>query len=499
MILLTRALTEKTFLLAGLIVLTIFSFQYPFTARLPLGNDTPTHIQIGRYPFSAPPNRNVSEKNAALRTNYQLSSLSFSLTRIFPFSWPKRFMIWMALGHLFSGILLGYLLRKIAGPIISMIGMILWGISAIGVLVFAEIGFMPQLWSMTALLLFLEMLRRESYFGAALMGLVMWFAHPGTFVVAALTIAVTMPQLLVDILFPRSQKKKIYKTLATILLLALAALLLIYYKNWPSYIAYERFPGVFRDLFSLLSSPIGFMLPLSPMGFFIFINNVSLPTYFRIFLASFGVSSFVLGFNSLVGIGILESRFIPFAIISLIIFGSIGFYETLKLAFAFKVLRFSVLTIVLFVASFQAWHSSAYYLKNPGINKSYRHLSSEQEKSYLWMKNNLEHDSVIAHNNVLPDEGIKWMTVITELGNHYSPTLFKDSCEKTLSTISKENNTHAIFFTEYQKIPEYYPEKSQLFKKIHHENKIEIYELPYKIAKDAAFNQKNPSVLCSIK
>jgi hypothetical protein len=120
----------------GLLILTIFSFQYPFMAKIPLGNDDPTHIQTARYPFIAPAFSSVSKKLSVFKSTYPLSEVLFTLARFLPFSWSQRFMIWMALGHLLSGIALGYLLKKIAGTGPAVVGMIFWAISAIGVLCF---------------------------------------------------------------------------------------------------------------------------------------------------------------------------------------------------------------------------------------------------------------------------------------------------------------------------------------------------------------------------
>lgn len=481
----------------GVLILLVSSFQYPFTAKIPLGNDTPTHIQNARYPFSAPARRDVAERFAPLRTNYQLSSSLFVLARFLPFTWPQRFMIWMALGHLLTGLILGYLLKKIAGTIPALIGMVLWASSIFGVLMFAQIGFMPQLWSMIFLLIFAERLYARSPIGAGIALIAIFFAHPGTFVVCALALAITLPQYIFSKFYCPETNRCLFKRITVTILSALLLLLfLFFYKNWPIYIALEKDVGIFRTLSYVLTSQIGIIIPLVPIGFLAFVKNHLLPKYFRIFLSTFGVISIVLGFNSLLGLGSLESRFFPYAIISIIIFGSLGLDVCLQYAFSFAPLRHLVLFLILSIVAFQGWHTTVSYIANPETDKSYQHLQEKQMQVFQWIKQNLPENAVIAQNNSLPDGVVRWLPVISDRGMVGEDYLNKNTCPKILQLLPSTNATHSIFFTKYETLPGAYENNPLLFKKIYDSNDAVIYEFPKKLVNDIINMKIDPSTLC---
>jgi hypothetical protein len=482
----------------GVLVLFIFSFQYPFTAKIPLGNDTPAHIQNARYPFSAPAHREVAEHFAPFKTNYQLSSSLFVLARFLPFSWPQRFMIWMALGHLISGLILSYLLKKIAGTIPALIGMILWASSVFGVLMFAQIGFMPQLWSMIFLLFFMERLQARSPTGAGVALIAVWFTHPGTFIICTLALVITLPQYIFTKTYCLSKNICLpIRIIITVLSSFLLLLFLFFYKNWPLYIAAEQALGVFRTLPFMLISQIGIIIPLVPIGFFIFLKNHSLPLYFRVFLSTFGVISIVLGFNSLLGLGILESRFFPYAIITTTILGSIGFDACLRYAFPLAPLRHLILFFVLSIVTFQGWHTAVSYITNPNTDKTYQHLQEKQIQIFRWIKQNLPNNAVIAQDDPIPDGVVRWLPVISDRGTVNSRRLLKDYCPSILQNLIETNATHIIFFTNYENIPDVYKANPQLFKEIYNNNEAIIYELPTTQVTEL-YNQKiNLNTLCA--
>jgi hypothetical protein len=482
----------------GALMLVVFSFQYPFTAKIPLGNDTPTHIQIARYPISAPAYRDVAESFAPLKTCYQLPSSLFVLARFLPFTWPQRFMIWMALGHLISGLILGYLLKKIAGTIPALIGMILWASSVFGVLMFAQIGFMPQLWSMIFLLFFLERIQARSPIGAGVALIAIWFSHPGTFVVCALALAITFPQYIFSKFYCPKTDKCLSKRIIITLLSSLSLLLfLFFFKNWPTYITFEKDLGIFRTLSYILTSQIGIIIPLVPIGFFAFVKNHSLPQYFKIFLSTFGVISIVLGFNSLLGLGSLESRFFPYAIISVIILGSIGLEVCLRYAFSFAPLRYLVLFFILSIVAFQGWHTAVSYITNPETDKSYQHLQEKQMQIFQWIKQNLPENAVIAQNDSLPDGVVRWLPAISDRGMVPANYLSKNFCPTIMQHLLKSNATHVLFFTKYEKIPSVYATNSKLFEKIYDNNEAIIYKLPIAQAKNLNDLKLNPATLCA--
>ncbi|MDO8512114.1 MAG: hypothetical protein Q7S57_02485 [bacterium] len=490
--------TNVGFFLVAIIILSVFSFQYPLTSKLPLGNDAPTHIQNARYPISAPPFSTVADRFAPFKTTYRLSSSLFALARFLPFSWPQRFMIWMALGHLLTGLLLGYLLRKFAGLIPAFIGMVFWSISVVGVLSFVQIGFMPQLWSMIFLLLFFEKLHAKSKIGVGLSLIAMWFAHPGTFIVCALALVITLPQYIFSKLDRVNETactwKRVTVSVASALLLIL---LFIAFKRWPSYIALETEFNVFRTISEILKSQIGIIVPFTPIGLIIFSRLNSISKFFRLYLVTFGALSIVLGFNSLLGIGILESRFFPFAIISIIIFGSIGIWKVLQTAFAFGPLRYLVLTVILAVAIFQGWHTAGAYFANPGIDKTYQQLQPNQVEVFGWIKQNLPSNAVIAQNDSLGDGVIRWLPVLTDRGTTNGGYLNKNSCADVMNLLTQSSATYMLYFKKFETMSTAYETNPLLFKKVYDTEEAVIYELPVKQAQNAEQIKIKPATLCA--
>jgi hypothetical protein len=203
--------------------------------------------------------------------------------------------------------------------------------------------------------------------------------------------------------------------------------------------------------------------------------------------------SIVLGLNSILGIGVLESRFEPFMIISIIVFGSLGLVEILKHVFSSSFLRYLVLTAILLIACFQGWNATAYYLAHRENNKAYQHLSPSQEEVFQWMKENLPTNAVVAQSDPLPDGIVRWLPVISDRGSFNTKIFTEKSCAELMEEMVKLPTTHVIFFTKYQVVPDFYQNNPQLFKLLYDKNDSLIFQLPIEQIKNS--NDKN--TLCT--
>lgn len=407
-------------------------------------------------------------------------------------------MIWMALGHLLTGLLLGYLINKIAGIVPAFIGMVFWAVSIIGVLSFVQIGFLPQLWSMIFLLLFFERLHTKSKIGIGITFIAIWFAHPGTFIVCALALVITLPQYIFSKLYCAGKTRCTWKRVAVSAITALLLVLLfVIFKRWPTYITAENEFDVFRTIPEILKSQIGIIVPFVAIGFIVFLRDSFQPKFFRLFLTTFGIISIILGFNSLLGIGVLESRFFPFAVISIIIFGSIGIWKILQTALAFAPLRYLALTAILAVAIFQGWHTASAYFADPGIDKTYQQLQQNQVDVFDWIKQNLPISAVIAQNDSLGDGVIRWLPVLSERGTTNGGNLNKNSCAEIMNHLIQSNATHILYFKKFELTPRAYKTNPLLFKKIYDTENAAIFELPTRQALNAKQAKINPTTLCA--
>jgi len=450
-------------------LLLLLSFQYPFSVSVPIGGDAPYHIVIAKKLFGF------------AGTPYPLSSFLFGFSRILPTSWLFRFTFFMAFGYAISGFLLAILLHKISGRLPAILGIIFWSISTWDILPFYRDGTMAQLWSIPFLiLLFYAILNNQRIlFGITL--ICIYFAHPATFAPIALILVLLIPFYLL-----RKINVGKYPTIFAILIIS--ALTIFVFNKFPTHFPYASTLEFthYLSLKDFLETRIGIMIVCAPLGFIVF-SSSSIGTRFgKIFLMTFSVMVFFSTFNSMLGIGAWERRFVPYFVVILIFFGSLGLTHLLRNTVPHKSIQYVIILFLVATLGSHAWFSSQGYYRIFNGDRSSLHES--EKTAYEWIDQNLPKNSVIVQK-IARGRGIEWLPVFAN-----RETLIPEyqlngvnvfsSCNTTLQDIAKINseNSYVLFHTWTEKVPGYYQNNSELFPLTYENNEVKIYRLPAPVA-----------------
>ena len=451
----------------GVLVLLAFSFQYFFSATVPIGGDAPYHIKISKE---------LPQHPSALKdSTYPLSHTFLSLTKILPLNWEKRFILWMCVGYFFSGILIGLITKKISGALASATAMTFWAVSTWNILPFYRDGTLAQLWSIIFFLLLILLLTYNYNILAGGTAVLIYFCHPATFAIMAVTLALFLPFFLLN----KPRFSKLFSI--SILLLIIISIISFFYFS-PKIFPYSSVneSGKYLSLSEFMESRIGIILLLSSFGFIVLSNTKAISQNAKIFIMLIAMTSFFTTFNSLFGAGSWERRFSPYFISTFIIIGSIGTEELLRKIFSSRFLRITVIIAIIAIVCVDGWPSARGMYKIFDGQRSAMH--PEEKSSYEWIKNNLQKNSVIALNSTR-GRGVEWLPIIAERQTLYldeTKNSLSGSCDSVLKEFLHLDVTHIFFFKWTENIPDVYTQKTNIFKKIYENTEVILFEFPNK-------------------
>jgi hypothetical protein len=474
----------------AILILAVFSFQYPVSMSAPLGGDVQTHIQVARYPFEAPPYQIASQEDALRKSRYPLAAGMFAATRILPLSWENRFMVWMALGHIAAGLAIGLVAFRIAGPWAAALAMVFWAIATMGVLPFFRAGTMPQLWSMPFLLLFLERLLKRSLWWSVLPLIATYYTHPATFAVAALSLALAAPALFVWRYVPRIPWQKTIVFFSTAVI---ASGILSLFMIFP-----ERFPFAtfsadepWHDLLRLLHTQLGPVFLLAPFGIAAVASAKHIPLGARIMALTFGVISMILAINNSFGGAVPEKRLLPYAMAAAAVFGAVGLHHLLTSHIANSWTGRAIAAGIVAALVWGGWNTTkAFYVQYDtcDISAPCPTMTTAEREAYEWMDVHLHSDAVVAVQENR-QRATEWIPVIANRGlaarrfsggGARAAAVLTGSCEEVVRAISRTHATHAAFYKLWDEVPEAYFNNEELFPLLYENEEVLVFAFPDK-------------------
>lgn len=459
--------------LVPVLMLLVFSFQYPFSVDVPIGGDAPSHIM------------NATNLKRFIKSPYPLSSLILSSTHILPWAWTTRFNFAMATGFALSGFVLAFFLNKIGGKTPAIIGMMFWSISAWDILPFFRDGTFAQLWSMPFLILFYWSAMKKRLHIMLLIIFLLYFLHPATFFVALLSLILSFPILATEF-FNMSKSTSII--LVIIFGFCITTLLFIF----PTFFPYSQSPdnNTYLSYKDLIESRIGILTLLSLVGLFFFLTKKT-NYYFKSLFITYLLISFFVSLNSLWGIGSWERRFFPYFAFVLIFLGSLGLADLLREFFPLKVVRITVFLFLMLPLCLNAWLVFKGYYRIFNTDRSA--MRKTEQAAYEWLKNNTDKNSMVLQT-LDRGRGVEWLPVIAKRNNfvvNYQPSnldILKD-CNYLITKNAKLGLTHALFYQWTEKIPDYIKNDDKLFPLVFKNSEVSIFELPIS-------NNNKPTLTC---
>ncbi len=445
-----------------IVLLLFFSFLYPLSVNIPIGGDAPSHIST------------ANSITLLSRSPYPLSSLLFSLTRIIPVSWPMRFEIFMATGYIATGLMLGLLLKKLAGNLSGALSILFWSLCSWDILTFFRDGTMAQLWSLFFVLLFIYLLNKKNLLLSSLTFLAIAFSHPASFAFVASVLLIATPFLV-----SHFNKVKFFVPLSLLISGILVLLTLLLFAKFFPYSNLNKFHIQTYLLGELAESRIGILLLSVPLGATFFVND-SAGSRRKIILLVFAFASFVATFNHFFGVGAWERRFAPYFIISLLIFGTIGLAKLFT--YISKNHFVHLVLLILFAAPLttNAYFTARNYYRSFNGQRSSMHAA--EAEAYGWIKNNLDNNVLIMQTRNR-GRGVEWLPALTQRKNFIlddQATKYKllESCGEILDDLTRVNVTHVFFYTWTERIPDAYLNNPSIFPLLFKNDEVSIYATP---------------------
>lgn len=406
------------------------AIHYPLATTWPIGGDAAVTIR--------------DAKNISLATlthsRYPLFPILFSITRLFPISWPERYIWMMAAGHLAAGLALAAWLYRVSGWRAAAGGMAIWALTITTVNNHFEDGTIAQLWSLPWLLLFFERITARSTWGSIVFFAATLLTHPLTGLLLVISLVLALPAFI-------KQKQWLLFGCTTMAALGILAMAL-----WR--------PNLFRPLFldsrsvslpDLIRSFFGPFILLAPVGFLILMKRIRKQPV-SLWLTTSWLLVIVLAiFSDRLSLHLAPARWQTYLVLA-ICAGSAVAWPRLVHVFPWRVLGI-LFTIALFTAiGAAAWRENsrvyAYY-ESPS---RYARLHPAEQASIEWMATNLPTGSYIASSEA--NRHTEWIPVLTPLRwDPLSPQddLWRLSGEALHQDALQSPYTHLLFFLKREK------------------------------------------------
>lgn len=377
-------------LIIPVILLVTLAVQYPLSVTFPAGGDAAVHVRHARDISSLTANLRVE-----LHSWYPAANVMFAFMRLVPgLDWPMRFVWFMALGQIATGLALGALLWRLRGGMAAGIAMGIWALTPITLTPFFEDATMPQLWSLVWLVLFFERLTARSLWGMAVALSLALLTHPITALVLVATLAVSSPLLLIVRRQVPQVERGVISFCLTITLLALLAAGNILASR-SSIFELEFTPEGSLYVSELLTGPSKAWLGAAIFGAIVFITQFRKQPVIAIVLSSFLLISWLLSINDQLGIGLWTKRLVPYLVVAITIFAAMGFEFALRHAILPKVLQPLLFALIFVPLLVQQWNFNAniyHRLESPAI---YARLDTNERAAITWANQNLASNAQI--------------------------------------------------------------------------------------------------------
>lgn len=340
----------------SLILLIILAVQYPFSVTLPIGSDAVFHTTIMQTLADYP----ITSWSLWKQLWYPGVYVIFAPATLLTFlDWPTRFIWWMVLGHVASGLALAWLLKRLANWSAAAASLGLWALTPIIATPFFEDGTLAQLWSLPFLFLTYERIIKGKYLAAIMVGFFTITTHPMTALVMLTSLAVSYAVSSAVRYYLLTRSQQLAHLAAGLISVVLLLVLLMFLATSNTEIFTERFEK--SSYFSEIIA--GSFLPwtiLSVVGF-LFLSQQYLKSHplTVILLANFTLLSWLLAANHLLGLGIWTKRFAPYLVAATIILAAYALPSLLRRSLPNNFLRFTFYCVLFASLAVGLWHENS--------------------------------------------------------------------------------------------------------------------------------------------
>ncbi len=426
---------------ASLFLITLTS-QYPIETSFPIGGDA-ARIIARSQDVKETLKANTKHGLWLLFTNsnYPVTTIIVAASEITPFNWPTRFIGLMVVGHILTGIGIGYIITKTHNAKIGALSIATWAIAAFSLTLHIQDGTLAQLLSFPFLLLTLDRWNNKKPIIGLILLCVTYLLHPLT---AAIAIATGLWALLMYP--PRIKKVSTTLRIMTISTIIGAAIVAVIFTKRIISIAIQQpasEEGI--SLHDLIISPAGPLIILAPLGYLL-IHKKNNPTLR--WILPFNLLSTLLIFHPhILGASIFLSRFQSYFAISIALLTGPAIEHIVSSLFPQKkVMPFIVVTLLFLGLGIQTWQYNIPMYNLFESPAGYERTHITEREGFEWMRDNLPENSHIATTEI--NRHSEWIPVLTEhswVGLPESDPIFTTPSEDILNILEKVPYTHVVF------------------------------------------------------
>lgn len=458
---------EIILLAASIILLLALACQYPASTTFPIGGDAAAYVgkmtTILHYPLRA--------IGVITSSWYPGMFALFAPAALLPFiDWPTRFTLWMTLGQIITGLMMGLLCYRIGGLKSAAAGIAVWALTPIVLTPFYEDGTLAQLWSLPWVILFFERYLSGSTIGVLIALLLVTLTHPISGLVLFITITLAAVPLWNIRLQISAQSRSIVHYLLivcglmTICLITIftlrSAVFSIEAKNEHSAYAQELSQGSFLP-WSLLAL----------VGYISLARKYASSPDKIILFGSFTFISFLLAFNDLLGVGFWTPRLASYLLLAVIM----GAAYILPIA-GEQVWKKQWLYVVFFLLLFSSLGSGVWRENSARYNyyespSRYGRLLRGERSAITWLQANVPTGSQIYSS--MENRNTEWISALSTLP--WTP-ITSDPVQHIINT-SKNVGGYAIYFTHRENLPTEYVTDTIHYRVLYHNDAAAVVQV----------------------
>lgn len=422
----------------SLILLIAAALHYPLATTFPIGGDAASYIRDSQKLLSVL-EKPVQLINPDTYSRYPLTQAAFALFSVLPVSWAERYTWFMTAAFISSGICLGRLANRVSGAPAAAIAAATWAATLVTIQPHIEDGTMAQLFSLSALFLFLERLYADSYGLASFFLVAALLAHPVTGIVGLLIAYVA---IITQIGSTPSFVARFSVPVAAITLLAIASLF-----NQHSF--FDHIPSQDRTV-SFLDSIRSWIAPawiLAPIGFIALAKGFKRHLAGTAAIMAFSYLALLLTFNDLLGISVWTFRFSTYLTSAIVLLFSIALPRLLITAIPYKSLRHIFAALILLSIYIPGWTAAASVFAHYESPSKYARIHPDELSALEWMNNNLPPQSTILSTQ--ENRHSEWIPILTR--HQWKSVHGKISAE----LLRDDQFTHVIYLKKREGVPTY--------------------------------------------
>lgn len=451
-----------------------FSFQYFMQSSFPLGGDGAYYITMANKTLSTT-SLFTLQKPEFITTNYPLSHALFSLSILFPTSWPTRLIISASLIHFITALLLGWTANKFGGWPAAATAIIIWGMATTTINHHFEDGTLAQQISLIPLILFINRLFSARPWQASLALIATILTHPLTGLIAVAATIISFPPLffIKSKLIPAEKHQVNIFALAAFTLLPIIGFI-IYSKgasivNLPPDNESVSWPNLIRSFFGpfILIAPLGLVTVMK-----LFKKHPSAINWILAFVSLATLSTL----NNYLGIGFWTFRFQTYFIITVTLLASIALPNLTLYLLPSRPLRGFIITLIFTLTLISAWRTHQHVYSWYESPSNYGRLHYQESAAIDWLSNNVPSDSTVITSTAT--RHAEWIEALTKLRVKPTSSLNQDVNEVLNNpTLVETDNTYLFIFTKVEDAPPITKAKPEAFATVHENEAVQIIKL----------------------